>query len=111
MVAHGLRLVCDKLCSMASDFTRQICVVGFVREKNIDEILPLLPKRAYYIFTQANVSRALPADELSQKAAEAGLIGEVVPTVEGALARAREMAVSTDMIFVGGSNFVVAEVL
>lgn len=109
--AHGLRLVCDKLCRMASDFTRQICVVGFVREKNIDEILPLLPKQAYYIFTQANVSRALPADELSQKAAEAGLIGEVVPTVEGALVKAREMAVSTDMIFVGGSNFVVAEVL
>ena len=85
--------------------------MGFAREKNIDDILPLLPREAYYIFTQANVSRAMPAEELARRAAEAGLQGEKCQSVEEAMARAKEIATPEDMIFVGGSNFVVAEVL
>ena len=57
------------------------------------------------------MSRALPAVELAAKAAAAGLEGEVVAEVPAALARARELASAEDMIFVGGSTFVVAEVL
>lgn len=53
----------------------------------------------------------MPAEELAAKAAAAGLRGEVVKGVAAALARARESAAAEDMIFVGGSNFVVAEVL
>lgn len=69
------------------------------------------PKEARYIFTQPGNERALPAGKLAEKAAAYGLRGEVADTVSGALARAREMASEEDMIFIGGSNFVVAEVL
>ena len=85
--------------------------MGFAREKNIDEVLPLLPREAYYIFTQANVSRAMSAEELAEQAATAGLQGEIQPSVAEAMTRAKELAAEEDMIFVGGSNFVVAEVL
>ena len=109
--AHGIRCVANQLRRAAEHFNRQICVVGFAREKSLDEILPILPAEAYYIFTQANINRALPADELATKAAAAGLTGEVVVGVAEALAAAKKMATDEDMIFIGGSNFVVAEVL
>ena len=109
--AHGISYVASMLKASASKYNRQIIVLGFAREKNIDDILPLLPREAYYIFTQANVSRAMPAEELARRAAEAGLQGEKCQSVEEAMARAKEIATPEDMIFVGGSNFVVAEVL
>jgi dihydrofolate synthase/folylpolyglutamate synthase len=95
----------------AKRFVRQIVVIGFAREKSIDDILQMLPREAHYIFTQAAISRAMPAEELAQKAQSAGLQGEVQASVVEAMARARQMASEEDMIFVGGSNFVVAEVL
>lgn len=109
--AHGLKFVVAEIERLAPKFTRQICVVGFAREKDISEILPILPSGAYYIFTQANVSRALPAEELAAEAALFGLEGEVVVGVAEALSKARGMAQPSDMIFVGGSNFVVAEII
>lgn len=87
------------------------CVLGFVNDKDLSSVLPLFPKEARYIFTQPGNERALPAGKLAEKAAAYGLRGEVADTVSGALARAREMASEEDMIFIGGSNFVVAEVL
>lgn len=109
--AHGLSCVCEELNRLATCYNRQICVVGFAREKNIDEILPMMPKSAYYIFTQANISRALSAKELARKGIAHGLEGELVDSVAGAVERAREIASEQDMIFIGGSNFVIAEVL
>lgn len=109
--AHGLRYVGAELNRLAEKYPRQYCVMGFAKDKNLNDILPVLPVGAHYIFTQASVSRALPADELASRAAEAGLKGEVVPDVTAALARAKELAAPEDMIFVGGSTFVVAEVL
>lgn len=109
--AHGLRYVGAELNRLSERYARQICVLGFAKDKNLADILPVLPVKAHYIFTQASVSRALPAVELAAKAAAAGLEGEVVAEVPAALARARELASAEDMIFVGGSNFVVAEVL
>ena len=53
----------------------------------------------------------MPAEELARRAAEAGFQGEKSQSVEEAMARAKEIATPEDMIFVGGSNFVVAEVL
>ena len=79
--------------------------------ESIDDILPLLPRNAYYIFTQASTPRALPAETLASKALAFGLEGELSPTVADALARAREIATEQDMIFIGGSNFVVAEIV
>jgi len=109
--AHGLRYVGAELNRMAEKYPRQICVIGFAKDKNLAEILPVLPTSAHYIFTQAAVMRALPAEELASRAAEMGLEGEVVKSVADAVARARELASAEDMIFIGGSNFVVAEVL
>ncbi len=109
--AHGLRYVTAELRRCIEEYERVICVIGFAKEKDLSSVLPLLPSEAYYIFTQATVLRALPAEQLAQAAHEAGLQGEVVIGVAEALAKAKEMATTKDMIFVGGSNFVVAEIL
>ena len=101
----------DELHRLAEHYEQQICIIGFAKEKSIDDILPLLPRKAYYIFTQASSPRALPAAALAATAATYGLEGEVCSTVAQALARAREMATERDMIFIGGSNFVVAEIV
>lgn len=86
-------------------------VIGFVQEKSIDKILALLPREAEYYFTRASVPRALDAEVLAQKASEFGLKGRIIPDVKAALEAAKAEAGSKDMIFVGGSTFVVAEVL
>lgn len=109
--AHGIKYVAEELQRLAPYYNRQICVIGFAKEKSIDDILPLLPRTAYYIFTQASTPRALPAEALASKALAFGLEGELSPTVADALARAREIATEQDMIFIGGSNFVVAEIV
>lgn len=107
--AHGLRYVTEQLKGMK--YGRLYCVLGFVKDKNLDEILPLFPRDAYYIFTQAGVERAVPAADLAARAATFGLQGETVDNVAKALERARELATPEDMIFVGGSTFVVAEII
>lgn len=86
-------------------------VVGFVEDKDLSRVLPLLPRQAHYVFTKAGIRRALDERELARRAAGYGLQGECVPTVNEALARARELAGPDDMIFIGGSTYVVAEVL
>ncbi len=107
--AHGIAYVAEQL--KASNCKKLICVIGFVKDKDIATILPLMPKGATYIFTQADSERSLPAEQLQQAAAKYELKGEVVASVKDAMERAKELASEEDMIFVGGSNFVVAEVL
>lgn len=86
-------------------------VLGVVADKDLDRILPLLPREAHYLFTQASLPRALAAEALAERARRAGLHGEVCRTVPEALAAARSAAKARDLIFVGGSTFTVAEVL
>ena len=107
--AHGIRRVAEQL--KKTPYNKLYCVVGFVRDKDLAHILPLLPHDAHYIFTQAASARSLPAAELAAKAAIYGLQGEAVAPVAAALQRARELAAADDMIFVGGSTYVVAEAL
>lgn len=107
--AHGIAYVAEQL--KASKCKNLYCVIGFVKDKDIATILPLMPKSATYIFTQADSERSLPAEELQSIALKYELKGEVVGSVKDAMERAKEMAQDDDMIFVGGSNFVVAEVL
>ena len=107
--AHGIAYVAEQLKS--TPHRELYCVMGFVRDKDLAHILPLLPRDAHYIFTQARSERALPADELTAKAAIYGLQGEAVGDVKAAVARARELAAAEDMIFIGGSTYVVAEAL
>lgn len=107
--AHGIARVAEQL--RTTPHKQLYCVLGFVRDKDLAHILPLLPRDAHYIFTQARTERALPAAELTAKAAIYGLQGESAPTVTEAVARARELAAPQDMIFIGGSTYVVAEAL
>ncbi|NDW09969.1 folylpolyglutamate synthase/dihydrofolate synthase family protein [Dysgonomonas sp. 520] len=86
-------------------------VLGMVNDKDISKVLALLPKNAVYYFTRAAIQRALPEVELQQQAEKSGLKGEVYPTVETAIKAALDDAKPEDLIFIGGSNFVVAEAL
>ena len=109
--AHGIRYVAEQISRFIEGGGRAYCVIGFARDKSLDEVLELLPRSAYYLFTAADSPRSLPATQLCDMATAAGLSGECAESVKAALQRAREMATANDMIFVGGSNFVVAEVL
>lgn len=86
-------------------------VLGFVKDKNVKKLLELFPKDATYYFTQADIPRALPVDELKKIAKKLKLEGETYPTVGKALEIASQKASIDDCIFVGGSTFIVAEVL
>ncbi|MCI7140245.1 folylpolyglutamate synthase/dihydrofolate synthase family protein [Alistipes sp.] len=107
--AHGIAYVAEQLRN--TPHRELFCVMGFVRDKDLAHILPLLPREAHYIFTQAHSERALTAEELTAKAAIYGLQGEAVADVRSAVARARELAAPEDMIFIGGSTYVVGEAL
>lgn len=86
-------------------------IIGAVNDKDVSSILKLLPKDAIYYFTKASVPRALPEAELKQKAEETGLKGITFSSVKEALTAAKTKAKANDLIFVGGSTFVVADVL
>jgi len=85
-------------------------VIGMVNDKDIDKMLSLLPEEAVYYFTKASIPRALTENILKEKAEKLGLHGESYPSVSEALEAAKKDASSQDLIFVGGSTFVVAEV-
>lgn len=86
-------------------------VIGMVNDKDISGVLAMLPTHANYYFTRASVNRALPEEQLQQLAAQAGLHGNTYPTVEQAYQAARQAATPDDFIFVGGSTFIVADLL
>jgi len=86
-------------------------VIGMVKDKDISGVLKLLPANAIYYFCQPNLERALPATELTEMAAKYQLKGNSFNSVSDALDFAKAQATKDDMIFVGGSTFVVAEVL
>ena len=86
-------------------------VIGVVSDKDVREMLKLLPREAHYIFTQASVERAMKFDELQRIALEVGVDGFATATVEEAYKQVIKMAKKEDLIFVGGSTFVVADLL
>ncbi len=86
-------------------------VIGMVSDKDHAKILRLLPGDADYYFTKANIPRALDEKKLQYLALQYGLKGESYPTVAEAFKAATGNAGENDFIFVGGSTFVVAEVL
>jgi len=86
-------------------------VFGQVNDKETGNILALLPKEATYYFCKANIPRGLDAIELKRQAMAAGLTGRSYGSVRRALAAALKAASSGDLVFVGGSTFVVAEVI
>lgn len=86
-------------------------IVGMVNDKDIDGVLSLMPKKAFYLFTQASISRALTAEEFAAKAMQHGLSGMVCNRVEEALSKALAEANEEDLIFIGGSTFIVADAI
>lgn len=86
-------------------------VMGMVNDKDFRGVLELLPTDAVYYFTKASVKRALPEKELQALANNSGLKGEVYPNVAEAVKEARQKSLPEDFIFVGGSSFIVADLL
>ena len=101
---------------IASQLKAQHCrklhiVIGVVSDKDVKGMLALLPQDAVYYFTKASVKRALNERALQSVAEEVGLHGEVYPDVVSAVKAAQKNSLPEDFIFVGGSNFIVADLL
>ena len=91
---------------------RQIhIVIGMVSDKDVNTVLTLLPKDALFYFTQASVQRAMPAEELAKRAQAIGIKGTTFRDVPSAYRTAKGAASKDDIIFIGGSTFVVADLL
>lgn len=106
--ADGIREVVNQI--KAQPYRKLHIVFGVVKDKDINELLQLLPKEANYYFCQAKIPRALEATQLAAQAHQLGLRGIVVPDVNEAIRKAEQSASTADMIFIGGSTFVVAEI-
>ena len=122
VLGHNPRIVCDTAHNAdgikeivkqieASPYKQLHIVFGLVNDKEPENILKLLPKHAIYYFTKASIPRALDEDTLAKRAAEFGLKGQVFPEVQAALNTAKTNAGKDDFIFVGGSTFIVSEIL
>jgi dihydrofolate synthase/folylpolyglutamate synthase len=105
--AHGFVWIVEQL--HRTRCRRLHMVFGMVSDKDVDSVLNMLPKKAEYYFTAAAIPRAMPAAELQRWAAACGLSGNVWPSVAEAVAAARAAAMPDDMIYIGGSTFIVAE--
>ncbi len=105
----GLKMVIEQL--KKEDFSRLHIVIGAANDKDLSLILDLFPKDAIYYFCKPDIPRGLNAAILEEKAAQFGLKGEVYISVNVAYKSALKSAGNEDLIFVGGSTFVVAEVL
>jgi dihydrofolate synthase/folylpolyglutamate synthase len=106
---HGLEIVMKQIQNTPFDHLH--IVLGVVNDKDLDDVLPLFPKNATYYFCKPNIFRGLDALILQQKAAEFGLIGKVYNSVSEAYEKALEKANEKDFIYIGGSTFVVAEIV
>lgn len=94
----------------ARKFRRLFILWGMVKDKDVKKVLSLLPADAIYYFCQARIPRAMEAARLQELAAEYGLKGEVIPDVNEAIRAALTRASPDDLIFIGGSTYVVAEI-
>ena len=105
----GLQIVFNQLEKEVFDNLH--IVFGVVNDKNLDEILPLLPKKALYYFSKPDNPRGLDVTILHQKAIENGLKGNTYSSITEAYQDAIKKASPTDFIYIGGSTFVVAEII
>ena len=105
----GIRYIVQQLEQQT--FRTLRIVIGMVNDKDINGVLALLPRNATYYFTRASVKRALPEQELAALARQAGLAGNCYPDVPTAVRAAQKESLPEDFIFVGGSNFIVADLL
>ncbi len=106
---EGLALVLEQLTE--EDYDQLHFVLGFVQDKNLEMILPLFPKTAHYYWARPDIRRGLDVENLLAAATYYGLNGTGHSSVKEALDNARSRASVSDLIYVGGSTFTVAEVL
>lgn len=105
----GWKYLAPQISSVPCD--RLHIVFGMVDDKDIRNVLSMLPKNAVYYFTQANNHRAIPAQQVGVLAKEYGLSGNTYPTVAQAYEEAKSSASENDFIFIGGSSYIVADLL
>jgi dihydrofolate synthase/folylpolyglutamate synthase len=101
---------------LSKQIARQECVhkrivFGMVDDKDIETVMSMLPKDAAYFFTQPSTHRAFPKEKVAEIGKKLGLQGDVYPTVESAYMAARAVSRDMDFIFIGGSSYVVADLL
>ncbi|RZA04137.1 MAG: bifunctional folylpolyglutamate synthase/dihydrofolate synthase [Sphingobacteriaceae bacterium] len=106
---EGIAEVLKNIASVKFDLLH--FVLGMVNDKDISKVLSMLPQSATYYFCRPDIPRGLEAESLQDKAASFGLHGETYPNVKAALASAQKAAKANDLVFAGGSTFVVAEVV
>ena len=82
-----------------------------MNDKNLDKLLDVFPKQAKYYFCRPNIPRGMDAELLAKKFYDVGLKGKTYDSVKIAFQAAKKHALNDDLIFIGGSTFVVAEVL
>lgn len=118
----GPRIICDTghnkegLLQVFAQITQENfeklhIVLGVVSDKDLQSVLPLFPAQAYYYFSKPDVPRGLDAGILQDQAAQFGLNGKKYKTISEALEAAKRAATLEDLIFIGGSTFVVAEIV
>lgn len=107
--SHGLKIVLHQILNETFDDLH--IVLGVVNDKDLDEILTLFPKKAKYYFCKPNIPRGLNTEILAEKANKHNLKGKVYNSVSNAYADAIKNSNKNDFIYIGGSTFVVAEVL
>jgi dihydrofolate synthase/folylpolyglutamate synthase len=95
----------------ATPYERLHFVIGVVNDKDSGKMLAMLPKDAIYYFCKPDIPRGLDAEKLKEKAESFGLHGEIYISVKAAFNAAQNNAGKNDLVFVGGSTFVVAEVV
>ncbi|HXJ98764.1 MAG TPA: Mur ligase family protein, partial [Gelidibacter sp.] len=93
------------------DYAQLHMVFGVVNDKDVSSVLPLLPKKAIYYFCKPNIPRGLNAEDLKNIFIANGFVGNAYNSVEDALKAAKQNAAKGDVIYVGGSTFVVAEII
>ena len=105
----GLKEVMSQVSAI--NYSKLHFVLGMVKDKNIYNILTLLPKDAIYYFCEAKIPRSMDKFDLQKTSSEFNLSGKVFSSVEEALNQAKSEAIDNDLIYVGGSTFVVAEII
>ena len=107
--AHGFLQIMESIRRHPHE--RLFMVLGFVNDKDLSPVLSLLPPEAHYVFTRSGNPRSLPAEAVASAAALHNLHGQIVPDVKEAVREALSQAQPGDLVFLGGSTFVVADYL
>lgn len=105
----GIRYIIEQL--LKERYNKLRIVIGMVNDKDINKVLALFPKDAVYYFTKADINRALDEESLALEAHKYQLEGQTYSHVENAIRQALDQSAPDDFLFIGGSNFIVAEAL